>query len=398
MVENRRFRASISDDAIADLHARLDQTIWPDTFEDHDWIYGAPQPYILDLVRYWRHEFNWRDAEARLNRFDQYLLDLDGLELHFIHQRSPHPNATPLLMCHGWPGSIVEFLEVIPRLTTPEAFGGAPEDAFHVVCPSLPGYGFSTASRTTGLHHAIIAERHHRLMTALGYDRYLAQGGDWGASMTQLTAMHAPEHCRAIHLNLLFPPPSAGENNMASVRQHEQAWLESNAYHQREGTGYYHLQSTRPNTAGFGLSDSPAGLCAWIAEKFHYWTDCERDGRRDLRNAVSWDALLTNVSLYWFTNTIASSMRLYKERALVPRLREMTQSDRLPVPFGVAVYPSEAVKCPKAWAEQRGEMIYWSEPTLGGHFAAMEQPQIFAEDLWTFARSAAGALQDRGAN
>lgn len=392
MAAIRPFAVSISDEAIADLHARLDMTRWPSDFEDPDWTYGASIPYFRDLVRYWRHEFSWREAEARMNHFDQYLIDLDGLDMHFIHQRSPHANAVPLLMCHGWPGSVVEFLEAIPRLTTPELYGGSPDDAFHVVCPSLPGYGFSAPSKAPGLHHGVIAERHHRLMVALGYDRYMAQGGDWGSSMTQLTAMCAPEHCRAIHLNLLIPSPVGRQEKLSLVLEHERVWLEENARHEVQGMGYYHLQSTRPNAAGIGLSDSPAGTCAWIAEKFHYWTDCVQDGQRDIRNAVSWDALLTNVSLYWFTNSLASSIRLYKERALYPTLREMTQTDKLPVPFGVAIYPSEAMKCPKAWAEERGDLIYWSEPARGGHFAAMEQPQIFAEDLWAFARSTAGAL------
>ena len=210
--------------------------------------------------------------------------------------------------------------------------------------------------------------------------------------MTQLTALHAPEHCRAIHLNLLIPSPVGIEDNLALVREHEKAWLDGNAHHAAEGAGYYNLQSTRPNTAGISLSDSPAGTCAWIAEKFHYWTDCVQDEKRDIRHAVSWDVLLTNVALYWFTNTLASSIRLYKERARFPRLREMTQCDKLPVPFGVAIYPGEAVKCPKAWAKERGNLIYWSEPARGGHFAAMEQPQIFAEDLWAFAGCAAEAV------
>jgi pimeloyl-ACP methyl ester carboxylesterase len=393
MAQPKPFQVAIPDEALADLHARLDRTRWPGEFDDPDWAYGAALPYLHELIQYWRRDFDWRAAESRLNSFDQYLWDLDGLDLHFIHQRSPHPQATPLIMSHGWPGSIVEFLDVIPRLTNPEAFGGEPADAFHVVCPSLPGYGFSAAPRQGGMHPGVIADRHHRLMTALGYDRYLAQGGDWGSPITQLTAARAPEHCRAIHLNLLTPlPPSGVADPMALVREHEKAWLADNARHDREGTGYFALQSTRPHTPAFGLSDSPAGLCAWIAEKFHYWCDCEEEGRRDIRNAISWDALLTNISLYWFSNSIASSMRLYKELVLAFGRGEVALSGPLPAPLGVAVYPHEIFKCPKAWAEARGEVIHWSEPARGGHFAAMEQPQAFAEDLRRFARSAADRL------
>ncbi|CAN7190435.1 epoxide hydrolase [Phenylobacterium sp. LjRoot225] len=389
----RPFKVTIPDEALSDLHARLDRTRWAGEFEDPDWAYGANLPYLQALATYWRHDFSWRDAEARVNAFDQYLLELDGLDLHFIHQRSPHENATPLLMCHGWPGSIVEFLEVIPRLTTPEAFGGSPEEAFHVVCPSLPGYGFSAAPSRPGMHPGVIADRHHRLMTALGYDQYLAQGGDWGSPITQLTAVRAPENCRAIHVNLLTPqPPRDVADPMALLRAHEREWLADNERHQRDGAAYSQLQSTRPQTVAAALADSPVGLCAWIAEKFHYWCDCEQDGRRDIRNAVSWDALLTNVSLYWFSNSIAASMRLYKELAQALERREFSLSGRLPVPLGVTVYPREIIKSPRAWAERRGEIIHWAEPARGGHFAAMEQPQAFAEDLRRFAKNARHAL------
>jgi pimeloyl-ACP methyl ester carboxylesterase len=231
-------------------------------------------------------------------------------------------------------------------------------------------------------------------MAALGYERYLAQGGDWGSPITQLTALRAPEHCRAIHLNLLTPqPPDDVADPMALVRDHEMGWLADNARHGRDGTGYFALQSTRPHGAAGGLSDSPMGLAAWIAEKFHYWCDREEGGTRDIRNAVSWDALLTNISLYWFSNTIASSMRLYREFAQALGRGEIALSGRLPVPFGVTVYPQEIFKTPRAWAERRGELIHWAEPSRGGHFAAMEQPQAFAEDLRRFARSAGPALR-----
>lgn len=388
------YKLAIPDAALADLEQRLRQTRWPGEFDDPAWTFGANLPYLRELVAYWRDEFDWRSAEATINRFDNFRLSLDGLDLHFIHQRSPHASAAPLLMTHGWPGSVVEFLEVIPRLTRPELFGGSPDEAFHIVCPSLPGFGLSAAPSAPGMHPGVIADRHNRLMLALGYERYLAQGGDWGSPITQLTATRAPENCRAIHVNLLTPsPPRDVADPLALVRDHEKAWLAGNMHHNALGAGYFALQSTRPQTPAFALADSPVGLCAWIAEKFHYWCDCEQDGVRDIRNAVPWDALLTNVSLYWFSNSIASSMRLYKEFALALERGELALGGRLPVPMGITVYPHEIFKSPRAWAERRGKIIHWAEPSRGGHFAAMEQPQAFAEDLRRFAASARPALR-----
>ncbi len=381
----RPFRFQFSDQVISDMHQRIDLTRWPDQVNDADWSYGMERGYLQELVAYWRQQFDWRAAEARLNAFDQYLLDVDGLDIHFIHQRSPHPNATPLLMCHGWPGSIVEFLKVIPRLTEPERFGGRVEDAFHVVCPSLPGYGGSPAATAPGLHPGEVARRHARLMAALGYSSYLAQGGDWGSPITQLTAGSDAEHCQAIHVTIIAPIPPAGvADPMALVADHEKPWLETNARQVLEGNGYYHQQSTRPQTLAYALSDSPVGLCGWIAEKFHYWADCESNGQRDIRNAVSWDDLLTNISLYWHTNSIGSSIRLYKEYAAALAAGQIAMPYQVPVPVGVTVYQQEVYKTPRAWVERQCDLIYWHEAERGGHFAAMEQPQVFAEDLWRF--------------
>lgn len=378
------FKFAISESRISDLQSRLDQTRWPDEVNDDQWAYGVRMSYLRELIGYWRHQFDWRAMEARLNALPQYQVELDGLNLHFIHARSPHPDAMPLIITHGWPGSIVEFLELIPRLTNPERFGGSPDDAFHVVAPSLQGYGGSAPAQAEGMTPTKIAQRHTRLMTCLGYERYVAQGGDWGSLITHLTAASDPEHCIGMHLNLVTPtPPTDIDNPMTLVKEHEKVWLEKSQNYVNDGMGYFHIQRTRPQTLAYALNDSPVGWCAWVTEKFHAWTDCEREGHRDMRHAVSWDTLLTNVSLYWLTDTIASSIRLYREQA---QAENSSASDAVSTPTGVAIYPGEILRSPRGWVERRYPLVHWHEATQGGHFAAMEQPQSFAEDLWLFRR------------
>ena len=391
MTQARAFRIEVPDSAIQDLHARLDRSRWPDQIDNADWRYGAEKNYLQQLVSYWRTTFDWRRAEASINRFDQFLLDVDGLDIHFIHQRSPHPHATPIVITHGWPGSIVEFLELIPRLTEPERFGGRPEDAFHVVCPSLPGFGFSPASPNAGMHVRVIAGRHHKLMLALGYQRYMAQGGDWGTPITRSMPEVAPEHCQAIHLNYVSADaPSDAADPTVGLSGKELQALKDFQVVRADGFGYYHIQSTRPQTLSYGLNDSPLGLCAWIAEKFHAWSDC--DG--EIRNAISWDALLTNISLYWFTGTIGSSTRLYRENAVAMASGAEPKITRTDVPSGAAIYPREMWRPPKSWVERQYRLVHWFEAEKGGHFAAMEQPQLFAQDLWHFKRTVSTAIDN----
>jgi len=376
----RPFRCAVPDAAIADLHARLDHTRWPDQPDGLGWSHGVDRNMLQELVRYWRHQFDWRGAEAGLNRFDQFMLEIDGLDIHFIHQRSSHARATPLLLCHGWPGSIVEFLDVIPRLTQPERFGGGPEDAFHVVCPSLPGYAFSPAPTARGFNIRDIAQRHAALMAALGYTAYIAQGGDWGAGITRQQAMVDPAHCRAIHLNLVnLGAPGDIEDPLSLVTPEEHERLDRMARHQREGTGYYAIQSTKPQTLAYALQDSPVGLCAWLTEKFHDWSD----GDGDLRRVIGWDRLLTNIALYWFSGCIASSVRLYRDNALAMATGVVRHAP-IAIPVGVAVYPREIYHAPRAWVERALPLVHWFVAERGGHFAALEQPQIFAQDLWRF--------------
>ena len=382
----RPYRFDVPTSAIEDLHARIDRTRWPDEINDLDWGYGVQLGYLRELVEYWRHRFDWPRAQARLNSLPQFVTAFEGLDLHFVHARSPHQTATPLIITHGWPGSIIEFIELIPRLTHPEQFGGTPADAFHVIAPSLQGYGGSPPAQQSGMSPVIIARRHALLMQRLGYSSYLAQGGDWGSLVAHITAVSDVQHCRGLHLNLLVPvPPDADSDPMALVKEHEKKWLQTVAAHVQNGTGYYHIQRTRPQTLSYALTDSPVGWCAWVTEKFHSWTDCERLGIRDLRNAVSWDDLLSVISLYWHTGTIASSIRLYKEQALA-EAGAGRKLDAVTVPTGIAVYPAEIFRCPRAWAERRYPIIHWYEAPRGGHFAALEQPDLFAADLRQFRR------------
>ena len=376
MAAIRPFSVHVDDGQIADLHRRIVATRWPDEVNDNSWSYGARLAWVQRLADYWANEFDWRAAEAGINRFDQYIVDIDGLDLHFIHQRSPHPQAVPIIITHGWPGSVVEFLDVIDRLTRPEQYGGSTDDAFHVVCPSLPGYAWSEAPKQPGMHTRRIAERHASLMRRLGYDRYIAQGGDWGAIISRHLADLDGGNCMALHSNMLLAQPPEGESDpMTRVSAEEQAAMARDQTFNKQGMGYFRIQATRPQTLGYGLNDSPVGLAAWIGEKFHGWTDCAGEPER----AVSLDRLLTNISVYWFTGTITSSTRLYYEET-----HGRVTPGRIEVPTGGAIYPYEIAHMPRAWLERAYNLVYLSYPEQGGHFAAMEQPELFCRDLWSF--------------
>lgn len=375
------FTHRVPDADIEALRARLHATRWPDEVNDGAWGWGIPRPYMEGLTQYWAGQFDWRAAEARLFALPNFTADIDGLATHFIHARSPHAGAMPLILTHGWPGSVFEFLDVIPRLTHPEQFGGTAAVAFHVVAPSLPGYGFSAAATAPGMDQHQAAARHAALMQGLGYARYIAQGGDWGAFVSHHMAALDPAHCAGLHMNLLIPiPPPGITDPMRLVRPHEQRYLARTKAYRDEGSGYFTAQSTRPQTLAYALTDSPAGWCAWVAEKFHAWTDCAGE----IRNAVSWDAMLANIALYWFTGTIASSIRFYREFHLAQR-RGAHMPGRITVPTGIAQYPHDIAGCPRAWAEAMLPIIHWYEAPKGGHFAALEQPDLFAADLRAFA-------------
>lgn len=371
-----RFDVHVDDAVLDDLRARLSRTRYPDQVPGTGWEYGIPVDYLRELVDHWRESFDWRAQEARVNALGNHRTTIDGQAIHFVHARSPHDDALPLLIVHGWPGSIVELLDVVPRLTHPEDHGGDPADAFHVVAPSLPGYGFSEVTRSPGWDTWRIARAFVELMQRLGYGRYGAQGGDWGAHVVTRIAVLDPEHCAAIHLNMPIVTKPAHE---VPLTDQDKADLASLQHFQREESGYALEQSTKPQTAGVALNDSPAGLLAWIVEKFRAWSDC--DGHPE--KVFTRDQLITNVMVYWVTGTITSSMRLYWEH----RRANDAEPDHVHVPTGVARYPKEVLRAPRSWVELRYNVTHWADMPRGGHFAAMEQPDLFVEDLQTFFRT-----------
>jgi pimeloyl-ACP methyl ester carboxylesterase len=369
----RPFLVEIPEAQIDDRHDRLRRTRWPEAETVDDWSQGIPLSYVQELCRYWAEDYRWRETEQRLNALPQFLVAIDGLDHHFLHVRSPHPGALPLIITHGWPGSIVEFLKVIGPLTDPVAFGGDPSDAFDVVCPSLPGYGFSGHPGSTGWGIDRIARAWAQLMALLGYECYGAQGGDWGSMVTASLARQDPDHVAGIHLNM--PVVGRDAMSMENLTAEEEATLAHMAEFQKWETGYSGQQSTRPQTLGYGLADSPAGQCAWIVEKFRAWTDC--DGHPE--NVLTRDELLDNVMLYWLPGTGASSARLYWESYRNVDLSVIS------APTGCSIFPNEVIRLSRRWAEKRfTDLRYWNELDRGGHFAAFEQPDLFVHELRSF--------------
>jgi epoxide hydrolase len=368
------FRVEVEEQQLADLRERLGRTRWPEREPVEDWSQGVPLAYLQELCEHWRERYDWRATEAALNELDQFTTELDGLPIHFLHVRSPHEGALPLLMTHGWPGSIIEFSRVIGPLTDPTAHGGEAEDAFHLVCPSLPGYGFSGKPAAPGWNVERIASAWAQLMARLGYSRYGAQGGDWGSTVTMALAGIDAGHLAGIHVNMaLADPAKLGE--LGELSERERGALASVGHYFEWDSGYSAEQSTRPQTVGYGLVDSPAGLCGWIVEKFWSWTDC--DGHPE--NVLTRDQLLDNVMLYWLPAAGASSARLYWESF---RNRDFKSID---VPAGISVFPKEIFRLSRRWAETRfTDLRHFGEPPRGGHFAAMEQPQLFVDEVRAF--------------
>lgn len=378
-------RFSFDDAAVAELRRRIDATRYPDDVNDDDWSYGTPVAALQSMLAFWRDDFDFAAAASRLNAHPHFLLAIDGLDTHFYHVRSPHAQARPLIITHGWPGSVAEFLALIPMLITPEIYGGSPDQACHVVAPSLPGYGLSQAARLPGMSPRQVARRHAALMAELGYDRYIAQGGDWGSVVSTHTALIDPAHCAGLHLNMTVPvPPKDVADPMALVAPEEIVYLAHAQDYRDNGFGYFAQQTTRPQTLGYGLTDSPAGWCAWVAEKFYTWTDCTgADGRRAITNAVSLDDFFTNLSIYWFTNSITSASRLYREHAQAER-RGDEKIVPPATPTAIAAFPHDIMTSPRQWAERFFNVVQWDAMPKGGHFAAMEQPALLAASIGRF--------------
>ena len=376
------FRIDVPETDLADLRERLQRTRWPEAETVTDWSQGVPLVYLQDLCRYWATGYDWRATEARLNALPQFRTEIDGLSVHFIHARSPHPDALPLIMTHGWPGSVVEFVKVIGLLSDPTAHGGDAADAFHVVCPSLPGYGFSGKPAGPGWGIQRIAAAWAELMARLGYQRYGAQGSDWGTSVSTSIGQQDPGHVAGIHLVPPLAPPDPA--TFADLTERERAALASLEHSAEWDSGYSKEQATRPQTIGYALVDSPAALCAWLIEKFWAWTD--HGGH--LEDVLTRDELLDNLMLYWLPGTGASAARLYWES-----IRQVNDwisgraGDTVAVPTGCSIFPRELQRPSRRWAARRfTDIRYWNEPARGGHFAAFEQPESFVSEVRSFFR------------
>ncbi len=372
------FTLHVPDAAIADLRERLARTRFPDQAGE-PWAYGSDVGYMQELVRYWHDAFDWRAAEARLNAFPQFKLPLHGIELHFLHVPGQGPDPCPLLLSHGWPGSVLEFLEIIPRLADPARFGGDPADAFTVVAPSLPGYGLSFTPGQKRFGVEAIADCLADLMTALGYQRFAAQGGDWGAFITSRLGYAHAQRLLGIHLNLMPIPRDPAM--VVEPTPEEARYRDELKLFLKEETGYQWIQGTRPQTLAFGLTDSPVGLAAWIIEKFRAWSDCGGD----LESVFSKDQLLANIALYWFTGAIGSSFWPYYARMHGPW--HVPPGATVDVPAGFAAFPREILRPPRSLAARvYTDLRRWTAMPKGGHFAAMEQPEALAGEIRAFFR------------
>jgi pimeloyl-ACP methyl ester carboxylesterase len=380
-MEVEPFRIEVPEPTLVDLRERLARTRFPDEIPGSGWAYGTELAYMRELVAYWLEHYDWRAAEARLNRLPQFRAQVDGLGIHFVHLRGRGPDPLPLVITHGWPGSFAEFESIVGPLADPASHGGDPADAFHVVAPSLPGYGFSDRPATPGMDPQRIAALWVELMRGLGYERFGAQGGDWGAVVSSFLGARFPEHVVGIHLNMVIaPPPERDRADLSGLSEEERADVAAARRFAEEETGYQRIQATRPQTLAFALEDSPAGLAAWIVEKYRAWSDCGGEIERRFTK----DQLLTQVMLYWVTRTAGSSCRLYYEARRFGRFPPA--GFRVEVPTGCAIFPAELVRPPRKWAERIYRVTRWTRMPRGGHFAAMEEPHLLVEDIRAFFR------------
>ena len=375
----RPFTIRVSDETLADLQSRLSRTRFPDQIPNSAWDYGADTAYMRELIAYWQTSYDWRKHEAELNKLPHFQTEIDGLAMHFVHVKSKEPNALPLIVTHGWPGSVYEFMQVVGPLTDPAAHGGDAQDAFHLVLPSMPGYGFSGKTAERGYSVDRVADVMAQLMARLGYERYGAQGGDWGSGVATWLAARDKERVAGIHINMVGGGPPAGmEDPEKGIPQWElKRWRERAAWWAGENA-YGNIQGTKPLTLAYGLNDSPVGLAAWIVEKFRAWSDCGGD----VESRFTKDQLLTNVMIYWVTTTMPSAVRLYYESR-----RNQPKRPGIETPTAVAVFPGEIFFSPRKWVEARYNVRQWTEMPRGGHFAAMEEPELFVADVRKFFRT-----------
>ena len=369
------YRIDVSEAVLTDLRDRLARTRWPEPLPWEAWSNGADLTYVRELCEYWRTGYDWRTQEAALDAYPQFISTIDGVDIHYWHVRGTGPSPVPLVLVHGWPGSIVEFYNLIGPLTDPASHGGDAADAFDVVIPALPGFGFSGKPKEPGWGPWRTGQAFHRLMTdELGYARYGTQGGDWGSAVTSWMAAEHPDAVIGAHLNMMFGAPTPEQAQAPEAK----AYLDHAAMIQRDEMGYFQTQSTKPMSLGIAQADSPAGVAAWITEKFRTWSDCGGD----VESVYPKDKLLTNIMFYWAPNSIASAANMYfesrREGKGVAQIKD--------VPVGVAMFPKELARAPRAWVENRMKIAHWTDMPRGGHFAAMEQPQLLLDDVRAFFR------------
>ncbi|WP_405112903.1 epoxide hydrolase family protein [Paenibacillus sp. FSL K6-1217] len=374
-----RFEIRVADEVLEDLRYRLEHVRWPDLLEPSDWDRGTDQGYLRSLVTYWRDQFDWRAREAELNRLSHFRCNVDGVDIHFVHERGKGPRPQPIILTHGWPDSFLRYEKIIPMLTDPVRYGGNPEDSFDVIVPSVPGFGFSNGLKRRGINIAYVAELWSKLMTEhLGYSKFAAAGGDVGSGVTRYLAFKHPELLTGIHLTDIGLIKSLlAVQDKSGLTEEELQYIKSTSQWIADEGAYMSIQSTKPQTLAYGLSDSPAGLAAWIIEKFRAWSDC----KGDLRQSFSEDELLTNIMIYWLTNTAGSTSNIYYENT-----HTLPPLGYIEVPTGVAVFPGDVALPPREWAERNLNITSWTTMPRGGHFTAMEEPESLAQDIREFFR------------
>ncbi len=377
----RSFTIAVEDSVLEDLQQRLADTRWPDEIPNTGWDYGSNLAYLKELVEHWRTKFDWRSQETKLNSFSHFKSDVDGLDIHFIHEKGKGPNPIPLVITHGWPSCFFEMTKIIPLLVDPASHGGDADDSFDVVAPSLPGFGFSDHAQDRGMEVQRVAGMWNKLMTEnLGYPKFAAQGGDIGSGVTARLGFAHSDTMFGIHLtSITRPTPYLGPGSRP-VTDAEQALITQRDKWFADEGGYNHIQGTKPQTLAYGLNDSPVGLAAWIVEKYRTWSDCGGD----VEKSYTKDELLTIVTIYWVTQTISSSTRMYFENQ--KNLWTMEKDQKVPAPAGIAMFPQEISKPPREWGERSYDVRRWTEMTSGGHFAALEEPQLLAEEVRAFFR------------